>query len=171
MSVSNIDEVNQEVIKSIDEQETIRIVADVPIDFLQPGDYVRSASEIIQPLVSHWETKHTTRILAVDVYPRHAYAVVDINNHRYDYYEAHTQNFAIPVYILRLSRRKKIWTFFRYAPQDRRLASQLAELHRTNGQKPTPFFSDHINNPVSMTLPRTPYPTFDGSVTVIHRTV
>lgn len=166
----NLDEVNQEIMKSIDDQETIRIVADIPIDLLQADDYMGSASEMIQPLVSHWETKHTIRVLVVDVYPRHAYVVVDINNHRYDFDEAHKQKFAIPVYLLRLSRRKKTWTFFRYSPQDQRLANQLAEVHRSNGQNPTPFFSDHINNPVSLTIPRTPHHTFDGPVTIINRT-
>ncbi|RJE21403.1 hypothetical protein PHISCL_06273 [Aspergillus sclerotialis] len=88
------------------------------------------------------------------MYPRHAYIVVDINNQEYDYDIAHTQTFAIRLYILHLSRKSK-WTFFRRAIDDQRVARTIAELHRRNGQNPLPFLADHIKGSVYLS-PRTP---------------
>lgn len=142
-----VDEVNKQVFDAIEEQHTIRIVADVPTNILDVEDFTTSASHIIRPFMMKWEVSYMTRLLVVDVYPRHAYIVVDINNQQYDYDIAHKQTFAIPIYILRLSRSGK-WTFFRRAIEDRRVAITVAELHRRNGQNPLPFFADHIKGSV-----------------------
>ncbi|WEW56193.1 hypothetical protein PRK78_001630 [Emydomyces testavorans] len=149
-----MDQINKEVLKVIDEQHAIRIVADIPTDVLRSGDYLTSASDFIKPFVKEWESKHMTRLLVVDVYPRHTYVVVDINNHQYDYDTAHKQTFTVPVYILRLSRRDSKWAFFRRAIEDQRLAATIAELHRCNGYNPLPFLADHIQGSVYLS-PRT----------------
>ena len=79
---------------------------------------------------------------------------MDINNHEYDYDTAREQTFAIPVHILRLSRRNT-WTFSRHAVDDKMIAVTIAELHRRNGQNPFPSLADHINGSVYLS-PRTP---------------
>lgn len=151
--MDQVDEINKQVFDAIEEQQTIRIVADVPTNVLNFEDILSSASDLIKPFVAKWEINHMTRLLAVDMYPRHAYLVVDINNQEYDYDIAHKQTFAIPLYILRLSRKNK-WTFFRRAIDDQRVARTIAELHRRNGQSPLPFLADHIKGSVYLS-PRT----------------
>lgn len=115
-----------------------------------------SASNFIDPFMTQWEVKHLTRLLIVGLYPRHAYIVIDTNSRLYDYNIAHKQLFPIPVHILRLSRSKSKWKFFRCPTEDRVIALTLAELHWCNGQNPTPFFVDHINGSVYMS------PRMDG---------
>ena len=103
----DVEEANEQVFKAIEEHHTIRIIADVPTNFLRFEDLPTSAFDLIKPFLIQWEVHHLTRQLAVDLYPRHAYVVVDINNHEYDYDTAHEQTFVLPVYILRLSRSNK----------------------------------------------------------------
>lgn len=99
-----MDEVNHQAFKAIEEHDTVRIVFDVPTDRLRAEDYLGSASEFVKPFIERWGERHTVRHLVVDVYPRHAFIVLDINNRQYDYDLAHKQTFSVPVYILRLSR-------------------------------------------------------------------
>ncbi|KAE8321597.1 hypothetical protein BDV39DRAFT_210597 [Aspergillus sergii] len=141
-----MDDINEEVLKAIAEQHMVRIVVDVPTNLLRPDEYLASASELVSPFMAHWETVNTPRLLVVDVYPKHAYIVIDINNRRYNYDTAHQQIYAIPVYILQLSKKTLEWRFFRRAV-DELIARTIAELHRLNGQNPIPFFADHINGP------------------------
>ncbi|KAL2826674.1 hypothetical protein BDW59DRAFT_160865 [Aspergillus cavernicola] len=147
--------VNQEVLNAIEGHDSIRIIADVPTDRLNSGsDPLAAATELMTPFITQWAVKHHTRLLVLDLYPRHGYIVTDINNHRYDFDTAHTQLFAIPIYILRLSRKGK-WSFWRRPVSDIQIAKQIADLHRCNGWIPTPYFTDHINGPVYMSA-RTP---------------
>ncbi|KAF7589604.1 hypothetical protein BBP40_004064 [Aspergillus hancockii] len=143
-----MDEINQQVLSAIKKERTIRVVADIPTDRLCPKTFLASASDLIRPFVTQWEVDNLVRQLAVDVYSRHTFVVVDINNEIYDYATAHTQTFTLPVYILRLSRRSDKWTFFRRASDDEMVARSIAELHRRNGQNPLPFLADHINGSV-----------------------
>lgn len=147
-------DINYQILQTISEVGTIRIIADLPTDLLNPDEYVHSASHIIKPFVDEWERKnYLIQPLVVDVYPRHTYAVVDINNKEYDYETAHKQITPLPVYILSLSKQKK-WKFFRRSTTDKRAAEDIAELHQCNGQNPLPFLSDHINGTVYLS-PRT----------------
>ncbi|KAB8258327.1 hypothetical protein BDV32DRAFT_139705 [Aspergillus pseudonomiae] len=114
--------VNKEVLRAIGEGRTIRIVVDIPTNVLDPGNL--------------------SRLLVVDVYPKHTYVLIDINNRRYDYHIAHKQTYIVPIYILRLSRNSSTWIFFRRAIDDQRTAKDLAELHWCNGQNPIPFLVD-----------------------------
>ncbi|KAB8223904.1 hypothetical protein BDV33DRAFT_199949 [Aspergillus novoparasiticus] len=143
-----MDDINEEVLKAITEQHTVRIVVDVPTNLLRPDEYLASVSQLVSPFMVHWETENTPRLLVVDVYPKHAYIVIDINNRRYNYDTAHQQIYAIPVYVLQLSQNTLRWRFFRRAVEDELIARTIAELHRLNGQNPIPFFADHINGSV-----------------------
>ncbi|KAE8353321.1 hypothetical protein BDV28DRAFT_133388 [Aspergillus coremiiformis] len=143
-----MDEINQQVFSAIEKQYTIRVVADIPTDHLCSTAFLASAFELVRPFVTQWEADNMIRQLAVDVYPRHTYVVVDINNEQYDYDTAHKQTFTLPVYILRLSSRSDTWTFFRRASDDQMVARCIADLHRRNGQNPLPFLADHINGSV-----------------------
>ncbi|RAK72211.1 uncharacterized protein BO72DRAFT_288676 [Aspergillus fijiensis CBS 313.89] len=144
----------QHVFRACQSLRTIRIVVDVPIELLAPGNYLASAFDSIKLFTTSWKEHYAVREIVVDIYPRHAYIVIDINNHRYDFELAHLQHFTIPVHILRLSRKSKNWSFFRRELEDRRVAKDIAELHRRNGQKQPPFFADHIRGSVYLS-PRT----------------
>ncbi|RAH75329.1 uncharacterized protein BO66DRAFT_310601, partial [Aspergillus aculeatinus CBS 121060] len=117
-------------------------------------NYLASAFDLSKPFTTSWKEHYAVREIVVDIYPRHAYIVIDINNHHYDFEVAHLQDFAIPVHILRLSRQSKTWSFFRQELEDQRVAKDIAELHRCNGQKQPPFFADHIRGSVYLS-PRT----------------
>ncbi|KAE8355662.1 hypothetical protein BDV28DRAFT_31127 [Aspergillus coremiiformis] len=149
-----MDNINREVLNVIEEQGTIRIVVDVPTDILHSDNILDAASDFVRPLMDEWEKNNRTQLIVVDIYPRHTYIVIDINNWQYNYNIAHQQTFPIPVYILRLSRRSKQWIFFRRAIEDQKIAISIAELHRCNGTNPTPFLADHIRGSVYLS-PRT----------------
>lgn len=151
---SIMDEVNEHVLKTMQDLPTIRIIIDVPTEIMNPENYLESAFELVKPFTNSWEKYHGVRRIVVDVYPRHAYIVIDINNFSYDFKLAHLQTFPIPVHILRLSRKSKQWYFFRRQLEDRRVANDIAELHRCNGQNQPPFFADHIRGSVYLS-PRT----------------
>ncbi|KAL4870557.1 hypothetical protein BDV12DRAFT_165817 [Aspergillus spectabilis] len=151
----NMDAVRQEVLDAIESQDTIRIIADIPTNILDSNDPIASATDLIAPFTTEWETQHETRLLVVDLYPRHTYIVIDINNRQYDYKTADTDVTPIPIYILRLSRSGR-WSFFRRAVDDGQIARDIAELHRCNGWDPTPFLSNHIKGPVYL-APRSPF--------------
>lgn len=138
-SMDQVDEITEQVFEANEEHHTIQMIVDVPTNLLWFEDLPTSAFDLIRPFLNTWESNHLTQQLAVDLYPRHAYIVVDINNHQYDYYTAHEQTFTVPVYILHLSRSSK-WTFFRRAVNDKMIPVAVAELHRWNGQNPLPFW-------------------------------
>lgn len=122
----------------------IRILGDVPNRILDASDYLES----IRPIVSLVQDtfydvcpEGRTCFLAVRIQPgRHAYFVVDFNNNDYVYETAHNDMTPIPIYVLRLSMRPKI---FRQQGLDQRLGVILAGLHNSHGQAPLPFFDDY----------------------------
>ena len=145
-----MEEINWDVFTTIRQHGTIRVVADIRTEFLSCDDYLNSALAYVQPFVSEWEQYASTRVLAVEVWPRHSYVVIDINNHRYDFEQAHKQRFILPVYILRLSRRSRKtrrWRFYRCAVVDRHVATELALAHYYNDRNPTPFLINQIEGP------------------------
>lgn len=144
-----MDEIKPEIRSAIEKESTIRIAVDVPTSSILPTDNIlRTASDRVRPLIEEFGRDNLMRLLAVDVYPRHIYIAIDINNREYDYNTAHQQMFSIPVYILRFSKREGKWTFFRRATEDKKLARTIADLHRCNGTNPTPFLADHIKGSV-----------------------
>ncbi|KAL3477306.1 hypothetical protein BJX99DRAFT_257560 [Aspergillus californicus] len=155
-----MDEINQQVSKAVEDMKTIRIIADVPTALLSSDDYLASAATLTEPFRTKWETQYLVRFIVVDVYPRHTYVVIDINNHRYDFDTAHLQAFSIPVYILRLSRKSNEWMFFRRPVEGHRVALDIAALHDHNGQTRPPFLADHIAGPVYLS-PRTKFSDMD----------
>ncbi|KAL4770710.1 hypothetical protein BDW60DRAFT_208805 [Aspergillus nidulans var. acristatus] len=147
-----MDEVNQQVSKVLEDTKTIRIIVDIPTKLLTSDSYLASAASFTEPFKKHWETQHLVRLLVVDAYPRHTYVVLDINNDRYRFETAHMQTFPVPVYILRF--KSNSWMFFRRPTEDQRVARDIAELHRREGQNTPPFFADHIKGSVYLS-PRT----------------
>ncbi|PWY96420.1 hypothetical protein BO94DRAFT_9425 [Aspergillus sclerotioniger CBS 115572] len=121
----------------------LRIVGDTPTNALDSEDYLSSITAIVRNVtksVHHSHPDTQTRFLAAAIYERHSYFVLDLNNTHYDYKTAHTDLTPIPVYVLRLSRRPRI---FRFQPEDTRLAERLADMHRGRGYEPLPLFEDH----------------------------
>lgn len=67
--------------------------------------------------------------------------MVDVNNVDYVYETPHTDMATVPVYVLRLSKRKiKI---YRKESLDVDLAAILAEMHYGHGQEPLPLVEDY----------------------------
>lgn len=62
------------------------------------------------------------------------YFVVDLNNTYYDYQAAHQCKTPVPVYVLRLSKRKP--TIFRKSELDGQIAETLRVMHNNHGQDP-----------------------------------
>lgn len=148
-SILIMDEIHQVVSKALSEHGSIRILGDVRTETLDPNNYLASITNLVQPFLDTWNSKdEITRVtfLAVDIYIRHAFFVVDLNNEQYDYNTAHLSAVPVPVYLLKRSRRPHgRWKIFRYAPQDQSLAKMLASFHWAHGQDPLPFFEDHSN--------------------------
>ncbi|KAE8152371.1 hypothetical protein BDV25DRAFT_151225 [Aspergillus avenaceus] len=121
----------------------IRILGDTPTKIVESKDYLKSISvfvEKVQESVQECCPNAQTRFLAVNVYPeRHSYFVLGLNNTHYDYETAHNDVTSIPVYVLRLSRRPRI---FRFKDQDEKLAIRLAEMHNGHGKDPLPLLDD-----------------------------
>lgn len=135
--------VNEQVFDALRAHPSIRILGDLPTDRLDPADYLNSVSSAIHEFITAWKKKADVRFLAVEVWARHTYFAIDLNNNQYDYDTAHLNIIILPVYLLRLSSRSASWTILRYQQQDIHLANRIADLHQANGQNPTPFLEDH----------------------------
>ncbi|KAJ5958321.1 uncharacterized protein N7479_005471 [Penicillium vulpinum] len=144
----------QSFLQTVDTR-AIRILGDTPNSVLDPGDYLGS----VRPFVSKVESSlrqhcpdNQTSFLAVNIYPgHHSYFVLDLNNVHYDYETAHNDMCPIPVYVLRLSKRKP--TIFRREALDKTLAETLASMHNGHGHEPLPLF-DNYNEIVQYRNPR-----------------
>ncbi|KAL5342725.1 hypothetical protein BJX70DRAFT_355643 [Aspergillus crustosus] len=149
-----MNEINEQVFKVLEQTKTIRIVADIHTNLLSSENYFTSAATFTEPFQKEWETQHKVQFIAVDAYPRHTFVVCDINNDRYNFETAHKQTFPVPVYILRFKTKSNSWMFFRQWTEDHRVAQDIANLHRYEGQNRPPFFVNHIRGPVYFS-PRT----------------
>lgn len=168
-----LDEIHQVVSKALSEHGSIRILGDVRTETLDPNNYLASITDLVQPFLDTWMPKdEITRVtfLAVDIYIRHAFFVVDLNNEQYDYDTAHLSAVSVSVYLLQRSRRPHgRWKIFRYAPQDQSLAKMLASFHYSHGQGSLPFLEDHSDQTkrVIFMNPRGEEPEFLKEGTVI----
>jgi hypothetical protein len=77
--------------------------------------------------------------------------VLDVNNVNNVYENAHLDKTPIPVYVLRLSKRKL--RIFRKEELDHGIAGRLAEMHNGHGDDPLPFVDDD-NQIVEYRYPR-----------------
>ena len=50
----DVEEANEQVFKAIEEHHTIRIIADVPTNFLRFEDLPTSAFDLIKPFLIQW---------------------------------------------------------------------------------------------------------------------
>ncbi|GLA55911.1 hypothetical protein CBS76997_11395 [Aspergillus niger] len=145
MRIMIMDQIHDTMRKFLNEADSapIRILGDTPTKILDSKDYLKSISafvEKVQESVRECRRNVQTRFLAVNIYPgRHSYFVLDLNNIHYNYDTAHNDVDPIPVYVLRLSRRPRI---FRFKDQDEKLAIRLAEMHNGHGKDPLPLFDD-----------------------------
>lgn len=79
--------------------------------------------------------------MAANIYPgKHSYFALDVNNLNYDYETAHTDTTLVPVYHLRLSKRKISIT--RQPVLDATVAGRLREMHNGHGHDPLPLLDD-----------------------------
>lgn len=140
---ATMDAINGQVFSALGTHSSIRILGDLPTKLLNSEDYLGSVSSMIEEFVATWKKTTLTRLLAVEVYPRHTYFALDLNNDKYDYQTAHEDMTVLPVYLLRCSSRSRSWSIVRYRRQDVSLAHRLAVLHNANGQAPLPFLEDH----------------------------
>jgi hypothetical protein len=126
----------------------IRILGDTPTSILTTEDKVGCISQFASKIESSIHTSRPstqTRFLAVNIYPptktKHSYFVLDLNNADYIYETAHTDKRPIPVYVLRLSKRKI--SIFRKEGLDVTIAETLATMHNGHGDDPLPLVDDY----------------------------
>lgn len=126
---------------------TMRILGDTPNSILDPNDYLESIHPFaweVQDGLHQYDRNNTTRFLAVTITPgKHSYFVVDLNNTYYDYQTAHECKTPVPVYVLRLSKRKP--TIFRKPELDGPIAETLRVMHNNHGQDPLPLFDNYCD--------------------------
>ncbi|KAJ5924423.1 hypothetical protein N7466_008610 [Penicillium verhagenii] len=133
----------------------IRILGDTPNSLLDSGDYLAS----LRPFVSKTESSIRdccpdiqTCFIAVNIYPgNHAFFVLDVNNVDYVYETAHTNTTPIPIYVLRLSKRKISIT--RQHGLDATIAERVRAMHNGHGDDPLPLLDD-FNQTVEYHSPR-----------------
>ena len=111
-----------------------------------------STSEI--SWVAYVNLRQRSRIWFVqDIYPqKHSYFVLDGNNVNYVYATAHTDTTTIPVYVLRLSRRRI--SIFRQGILDATITETLATMHNGHGYDPLPLVDDTTTLPSKTKTPR-----------------
>lgn len=108
------------------------------------------ASEVQKCLTERHFTQRPSvaRFLAVNLYPstlyKYSYFVVDSNNFDYNYDTAHKCRSGIPVYVLRLSKRKP--KIFRNVNLDMAIAGIIANMHEGHGNDSLPLCDDY-NDP------------------------
>jgi hypothetical protein len=135
----------RKLLETVQDSTAMRILGDTPNSILDSEDYLGSirpfVSKVEESLREHCPGSQTT-FLAATIYPgRHSYFVLDLNNVDYNYETAHHDKTHIPVYVLRLSKRKPI--LFRREVLDKTLAETLAALHEVHGQDTLPVFDDY----------------------------
>ncbi|CAG8107628.1 unnamed protein product [Penicillium salamii] len=133
----------------------IRILGDTPNSLLDSRDYLESIQPFIpkiQNSIYDYRPDIETRFLAVNVYPgKHTFFVLDVNNVDYNYETAHINTTPIPIYVLRLSRRKISIT--RQQRLDATIAERLRAMHNGHGDDPLPLLDD-FNQTVEYHSPR-----------------
>ncbi|PGG95458.1 hypothetical protein AJ79_10048 [Helicocarpus griseus UAMH5409] len=90
---------NDLIHNTLQEDKMIRVVVDVLTSVLRSGEYLASAYSLLDNVVKNQDERF--RLFAVDIYRRHTYLVLDINNRKYDFETAHKDQTPIPVYALR----------------------------------------------------------------------
>lgn len=144
----------------------IRILGDTPTSILTADNPVGCICEFaheVETAIRKTSSRQSgggaiqTRFLAVTIYPttktKHSYFVVDLNNTEYDYETAHNDLRKIPVYVLRLSKRKI--SIFRQERLDGTIAETLAMMHKGHGDDPLPLVDDFTGvMPVQYKYPR-----------------
>lgn len=68
---------------------------------------------------------------AMEIWGDGAFLAIDINNRRYKFYTAHKTTTGLPVYVLRLHRKR--WALVRWPRENQPVAERLAYLHNANG--------------------------------------
>lgn len=135
---------------------TMRILGDTPNSILDPKDYlesIRPFASKVQDCLHEYHANNETRFVAVNIYRgKHSYFVVDLNNTDYNYQTAHECKTLIPVFILRLSKRKP--TIFRKRELDGQIAETLRIMHNGHGQNPLPLFDNYCDENSQYSNPR-----------------
>lgn len=115
-------------------------------------DSIRPIVSKVEESLREYRPDAQARFLAVDIYPgKHSYFVLDFNNVDYVYETAHNNLTPVPVYVLRLSKRRV--GIFRRRELDDTIAERLAEMHNGHGNDPPPLVDDH-NQTVEYRYPR-----------------
>jgi hypothetical protein len=120
--------INKKFQTAIKETPTIRLIIDIPPHLVDWSNPITSITTTITPFLSHWKTQNKVNLLAVEIQHRHAYAAIEINNHRYDFKTAHKQTFVFPVYVLKVGRSLR-WRFYRSPAEDVRVMNEIKMVH------------------------------------------
>lgn len=147
--MSDISEIHQELFKNT---EPRRVVLKVHTDKLDPQDYHTSVGEVVNEIFPDWKADDRVLFLAIEIWGDRTFMAIDLNNHDYDFEQAHKVKPVLPVYVLWKHRRKG-WILVRWPQEDQSLAEKIAYLHNANGFTETPFLEDH-NSQVIHANPR-----------------
>ncbi|KAJ5940291.1 hypothetical protein N7516_000459 [Penicillium verrucosum] len=126
---------------------TRRIVIKVSTKALNPEDYRTSSYDIASQVFPDWPSNPQILVLAIDVWSKRTFIVIDINNSAYDFHTAHKTTTPFPVYVLREDKRKQgCWALVRWHAEDELLSKRLADLHNFSGFDVTPpLLEDHTS--------------------------
>jgi hypothetical protein len=118
---------------------------------LDAADSLGSASDIIDPIAPEWKQNTTIRLLVVDVYQRHTFIAIDVNNHAYNFGTAHRDTTVIPVYSIREAKRTGNWVMTKEPKWDEYVAQPIGELHKWNGFEIRPPYLEDQNTVIEHT--------------------
>ncbi|KAF9888159.1 hypothetical protein FE257_009154 [Aspergillus nanangensis] len=121
----------------------IRFIGRIANREVDSDHFFESLQELVQNIeefVTSCRPDTEIRFLAASRWPKRcSYFVLDVNNREYCYESAHVFMEEIPVYILQLSKRAKI---YRYEKEDKTIVKRLRTMHNVHGQDPLPLFDD-----------------------------
>lgn len=138
---TDLSELRQEIFKN---DEAKRLVAKVRAESQDTEEHRASAYRAASEVFPDWERDGRALFLAIEAWGERTFMAIDVNNHDYDFATAHKNKTVLPVYVLRQSRKRKIWALIRWPREDESLATNLDDLHNVNDwDAATPFLENH----------------------------
>ncbi|RDL31539.1 uncharacterized protein BP5553_09748 [Venustampulla echinocandica] len=155
---------DEEARKALKDRLPFRVFLD-PLAQDFAADYLRSAQQFVHGQIrdifqseSPGPNSLLLQLLAVEIWGRRIFIVLDVNHDTYDWDTAHnTLENNLPVFRFKLHKDKKRGNITRDKALDRRVNNRIAELHRLNGlDVRPPYLADHSPgaDPIQYRAPR-----------------
>lgn len=127
---TDLSELRQEIFKN---DEAKRIVVKVRTESQDTEEHRASAYRAASEMFPDWERDRRALFLAIEAWGERTFMAIDVKSHDYDFATAHKNKTVLPVYVLRQSRKRKIWALIRRPREDESLATNLEGLHNVAG--------------------------------------